>query len=77
MSDDKAILYTHPECTICVSVKMELEEKGTEYDEIDLAINPEKWGELEALTDGERITPVLLEDGKVTIGYRGIGCTFY
>ena len=77
MSDDRAVLYTHPECTICVSVKMELEEKGTEYDEIDLAINPEKWPELEALTDGEKITPVLVEDGKVTIGYRGIGCTFY
>lgn len=77
MSDEKAVLYTHPECTICVSVKMELEEKGTEYDEIDLAINPEKWPELETLTDGERITPVLVEDGKVTIGYRGIGCTFY
>ena len=77
MSDEKAVLYTHPECTICVSVKMELEEKGTEYDEIDLAINPEKWPELETLTDGERITPGLVEDGKVTIGYRGIGCTFY
>jgi glutaredoxin len=77
MSDEKTILYTHPECTICVSVKMELEEKGTEYDEIDLAINPEKWSDLEAVTDGERITPVLVEGGKVTIGYRGIGCTFY
>ncbi len=77
MADEKAILYTHPECTICVSVKMELEEKGTEYDEIDLAINPEKWADLEAATDGERITPVLVEGAKVTIGYRGIGCTFY
>ena len=74
---EKAILYTHPECTICVSVKMDLEEKGTEYDEIDLAEQPDKWGELEAVTDGERITPVLVEGDKVTIGYRGIGCTFY
>ena len=29
------------------------------------------------VTDGERITPVLVEDGKVTIGYHGIGCSFY
>ena len=73
---DKAILYTHPECTICVSVKMELDEKGTEYREIDLALQPDKWADLEALTDGERITPVLVEGDKVTIGYRGIGCSF-
>ena len=56
---------------------MELEEKGTEYDEIDLAEQPEKWGELEELTNGERITPVMVDNGEVTIGYHGIGCTFY
>ena len=41
--------------------------------------NPRKISEaeLEALTNGERITPVLVEDGKVTIGYHGIGCSFY
>ena len=75
--DNRAVLYTHPECTICVSVKMELEENGTEYSEINLALQPDKWEELEALTDGERITPVLVEGDKVTIGYRGIGCSFY
>ena len=74
--DSRAILYTHPECTICVSVKMELDEKGAGYDEIDLALQPDKWADLEALTDGERITPVLVEGDKVTIGYRGIGCSF-
>ncbi len=74
---DKVTIYTHPECTICVSVKMELDEKGTVYDEIDLAEQPDKWAELEALTDGERITPVTVEGEKVTIGYHGIGCTFY
>ena len=56
---------------------MELDEKGTSYKEIDLALEPDKWAELEALTNGERITPVLVEDGKVTIGYHGIGCSFY
>jgi glutaredoxin len=56
---------------------MELDEKGTEYDEIDLAIEPDKWADLEALTNGERITPVMVENGQVTIGYHGIGCSFY
>ena len=74
---ENVVIYTHPECTICVSVKMEMDEKGTSYKEIDLALEPDKWAELEALTNGERITPVLVEDGKVTIGYHGIGCNFY
>jgi glutaredoxin len=72
-----AILYTHPECSICGTVKLELAEKGTVYVEVDLGQQPERWPEVEALTKGDRITPVLLEDGKVTIGYRGIGCNFY
>ena len=77
MTDAGVIIYTHPECTICVSVKMELEERGKVYKEIDLADHPERWGEVEDLTGGDRITPVTVENGEVTIGYRGIGCTFY
>ena len=71
------VIYTHPECTICVSVKMELDERGKAYEEMDLADHPDRWGEVEELTGGDRITPVTVENGEVTIGYRGIGCTFY
>ena len=77
MTGSGVIIYTHPECAICVSVKMELEERGKAYEEIDLADHPDRWGEVEDLTGGERITPVTVENGEVTIGYRGIGCTFY
>ena len=73
---DKTILYTHPECTICGSIKLDLDEKGIDYEEVDLAIHPEKWSDLEAVTNGERITPVMVEGGKVTIGYMGVGCSF-
>ena len=74
---EKAVLYTHPECDLCETVRLDLAEKGTDYDEIDLGKHPEKWADLEKLTKGERITPVLYADGKVTIGYKGIGCSFY
>ena len=77
MADSNILIYTHPTCEICVTVKMELDEKGKQYEEIDLAVHPEKWAELEALTDGDRITPVTVENGEVTIGYHGIGCMFY
>ncbi|MYA62870.1 MAG: glutaredoxin [Dehalococcoidia bacterium] len=77
LAESGVLIYTHPECTICVSVKMELDEKGKVYEEIDLGDHPERWPELQELTGGDKITPVVVEDGEVTIGYHGIGCTFY
>jgi len=74
---DRIVLYTHPECGLCVTVKLELEELGTSYDEVDLAQQPEKRAELERWTQGERITPVMVDGDKVTIGYHGVGCAFY
>ena len=40
MAESGVLIYTHPECTICVSVKMELDEKGKVYEEIDLGDHP-------------------------------------
>ena len=77
MSESGVLIYTHPECTICVSVKMELDEQGKAYEEIDLGDHPERWGEVEELTGGDKITPVVVEGDEVTIGYHGVGCTFY
>jgi glutaredoxin len=77
MADGDVLIYTHPECTICVSVKMELDEKGKVYEEIDLGENPERWPEVEELTGGDKITPVVVDGDEVVIGYHGVGCTFY
>ena len=47
MAESGVLIYTHPECTICVSVKMELDEKGKVYEEIDLGDHPDRWPELQ------------------------------
>lgn len=70
---NSVVLYTHPDCTYSDALKAELDEVGTEYREIDLALRPEAWTELEGLTGGERITPVLVEGDVVTVGYHGVG----
>ena len=70
---DTLVVYTHPECSYSDALKDELDEAGTEYEEIDLALHPEKWATLEALTDGERITPVSVEGDLVTVGFHGVG----
>ena len=67
------IVYTHPECSYSDALKEELDADSVAYDEIDLALQPDKWATLVALTDGERITPVTVEGDLVTVGFHGVG----
>ena len=67
------MLYTHPDCAYSHALKDELDKAGTEYEEIDLAMQPEAWADLEKLTGGERTTPVFIEDEMVMVGYHGVG----
>ena len=70
---EAVLLYTHPDCTYSLALKDELDEAGTAYEEIDLSLRPEAWDEVEKLADGERITPVLVENGIVSVGFHGVG----
>ena len=70
---DKVVFYSHPDCTYSAALKEELDGAGTIYEEIDLALRPEAWADLEKLTDGERITPVLVEGDAVSVGFHGVG----
>ena len=73
----KAIMYSHPTCGYCDLMREELIEKNLEFEEIDVSKTPEKWKEVEKLSGGDRITPVLVyPDGSVEIGFRGIGCNY-
>ena len=70
------VLYTHPDCQGCDMVLDDLERRGIPFRQIDVTITPGAVEDLLKLTDGLRVTPVTVEDGKVTIGFRGIGCSF-
>ena len=70
-------MYSHPTCGYCDLKREELIEKKLEFEEIDVSKTPEKWKEVEKLSGGDRITPVLVNpDGSVEIGFRGIGCNY-
>ena len=73
MASSNVVLYTHPDCTYSDALKEELDTTGTSYDEIDLSARPEAWAELERLTGGERITPVMVEGDTVSVGFHGVG----
>ena len=74
---DKALVYTHPTCGYCDLLKEDLVSKGIEYEEINVSLKPEYWDEVERLSGGDKITPVMVTaDGEVEIGYNGIGCNY-
>ncbi|MCL0054336.1 glutaredoxin family protein [Dehalococcoidia bacterium] len=70
---DLIVLYTHPDCSYSDALKDELEELTIDYEEIDLALNPDMWEKVEELTGGERITPVMVTAGNVEVGFHGVG----
>lgn len=74
---EKSIMYSHPTCGYCDLMREELVDQGIDFDEIDVSKSPEYWEEVEKLSGGDRITPVLVKsDGTVEIGFRGIGCNY-
>lgn len=67
------VVYTHPDCAYSSAVKIDYNNRGIAFKEIDISVHPEAVPELERLAGGERITPVIVEGDKVTIGFNGIG----
>jgi len=76
-SDGLAIVYTHPTCGYCDLLKEDLVKDDIDYREVDVSKEPEKWVEVERLSGGDKITPVMVTaSGEVEIGYKGIGCNY-
>ena len=67
----QVILYTHPDCAFSAAAKMDYRKRKVAYEEVDLSKQEDRIPELLGLTKGERITPVIVEDGSVIIGFKG------
>ncbi len=65
------LLYTHPDCAFSAAAKMDFRQRKIEYVEIDVSEQTDKVPELEQLTGGQRLTPVIVENGQVTVGFKG------
>ncbi len=67
------VVYTHPDCGFSTAVKIDYNNRGISFREIDISVHPEAIPDLERLTGGERTTPVIVRGDEVTIGFNGIG----
>ena len=65
------LLYTHPDCAFSAAAKMDYRKRKVEFVEIDVSKQKDKIPDLEKLTGGERLTPVMVENGNVIIGFNG------
>jgi glutaredoxin len=72
-TDATLVVYTRPDCSYSDALLHDLDKDGVEYKQIDLSMFPELVSEVERLTGGERVTPVMVEGDVVIVGYHGIG----
>jgi glutaredoxin 3 len=70
-SQSTIVVYTHPDCAYSAAAKADFRKRKIAYTEIDVSRQRDKVAALLELTNGERITPVIVENGEVTIGFKG------
>ncbi|MDA0770480.1 MAG: glutaredoxin family protein [Chloroflexi bacterium] len=71
---DKILVYSTLGCGYTDKVKADLEKDGKDYEEVNLSLHPERWGEILEYTDGVKLTPVVIDGDEVIVGVNGIGC---
>ena len=73
MQEATVTIYTHPDCHYSRMAVEDYRKLGIPFRQVDLSRHPEAWQEVERLTGGQRITPVIVEGDLVTVGYGGAG----
>ncbi len=71
VAQPSTIIYTHPDCAYSSAALMDYRKRKVEYTQIDLSKQADQIPALLELTDGDRVTPVIVENGVVTIGFKG------
>ncbi len=67
----EVIIYTKPGCPYCAAAKEHYGKTGTKFTEVDVyAVKGAKEKAIK-LAGGKSIVPVIVEDGKVTVGFGG------
>ena len=64
----KIEIYTQPFCGYCYRAKKLLDDKGVEYEEIDVMEHPNRRGEMVERAGGRTSTPQVFVDGQALGG---------
>lgn len=69
MSD--VVIYVKDGCPYCAAAKKHYTDKGIHYEEINVHRTPGAKDKLLELSGGKSMVPVIVEDGKVQVGFGG------
>ncbi len=67
----EVVIYTKEGCPYCAAAKKHYNDQDIAFEEIDVDATEGAKEKVLELTDGERIVPVIVENGKVTAGFGG------
>lgn len=66
-----AKIYTKIGCPYCAAAKEDFLKRNVPFEEIDVHSVPGAAEEAQRLQDGSRRVPLIIENGKLTIGFGG------
>ncbi len=64
-------IYTKVGCPYCAAAKKHYDDRGINYEEIDVNNTPGAKDKVLELTSGRRIVPVIVDKGELTVGFDG------
>ena len=64
-------IYTKEGCPYCAAARKHFSDQGVAFEEIDVHRVPGAIDEVKKISGGKNIVPVIVEDGKVTVGFGG------
>ena len=63
-------IYTKVDCPYCAAAKKHYSDEGIAFDEVDID-TPGAIDKVLEISGGQRIVPVIVENGEVKIGFGG------
>lgn len=66
-----AIIYGKDGCGMTQAAREDLTRRNIPFDYVNVQADAEKLKEMLRHTKGKRVVPVIVEDGKVTVGFNG------
>ena len=67
-------IYTKKGCPYCAAAKKSYDDQGIAFNEIDVHDTAGAQDELLKHSGGERIVPVIIDNGEVKLGFGGGSC---
>jgi glutaredoxin len=64
-------IYTKQGCPYCAAAKKHFGDQGVAFEEVDVHSTPGAIEKVRDLSNGQNIVPVIVEDGRVTVGFGG------